>query len=220
MKNNSLSILIAVLLTGAVTFFATRHFCGCPAKPGTVAPVKEFSGFNTSVNAHAYPVDSATWDIDTLQSAGSMVDSVLNSLKLTLPPHMGRGVVGYTISAFDLLGAMGLPLDGTINPQMKFVRVYMGFDDVTGYRMFIVPVDTAAADTGSCCGRDLFFDKDQNGQLHINPKPGQGSFVLDLISPCPIICDTSSKLIHALNATQQISCGSCMTPPGSKPVAK
>lgn len=223
MKNNFITILVTVLITGTITFFVTKQFCGTAettSKPTISAHNFRSSGFTPSVNAHKYSDSSATADIDTLQHVASIVNKLLKNSGLHFPPNIGQGVVGYTISAFDLLGALGYSSEGIPPPPMKFVRVYMGFNDTKGYKMFVVPVDISAADSGTCCGRDLFFDTSANGQMHINPIPGQGRFVLDLISPCPSTCDDSSKLIRALNATGQIGCSSCLTTTGNNPIAK
>jgi len=104
----------------------------------------------------------------------------------------------YTIRAVDLLAAMGLPptlADSSIC-RFKHIRVYMGYENKVGFKLFIVPVDGACLkgkDSSMwAAGNDVLLDKYARPILapdsSSNGMVTTDTYVLDLNAPCPNTC--------------------------------
>jgi hypothetical protein len=112
-------------------------------------------------------------------------------------------IEAYTIRAVDLLTAMGLPasLADSDSCRFKHIRVYMGYDDAIGFKLYIVPV------TGACLqgnisqwnlGMDVKLDKDGLPVMRGIGSPAIEStdnYVLDLNAPCPNTCPAPGQKI-------------------------
>ncbi len=206
MKNNLSAIVLTAVIAAGITFFVTRYLCSTTGQKNALDGAKAQPSANL-ITANSYPVDSAINDINALQSLASMV---FDSLKNDLPPHAGRGVVGYRVSSGDLLKALGVKCEPNASGNcaltwtFPYIRVYLGFNTDKGrFRLFVVPVDTTTG-ISPCCGSDIFFDKFLNPILPPQIPDSNTSYVLDLISPCPPTCDTNSLL--ELGIKNQVSC--------------
>ncbi|MBC9914311.1 hypothetical protein [Chitinophaga varians] len=106
-------------------------------------------------------------------------------------------IESYTIRAVDLLAAMGMPpnLADSAMCRFKHVRVYLGFQDKVGFKLYIVPV------TGAClqdknpdkwlAGRDVILNKEANpiiAPIDSAAIAETDRYVLDLNAPCPKTC--------------------------------
>ncbi|NML37718.1 hypothetical protein HHL17_10985 [Chitinophaga sp. G-6-1-13] len=106
-------------------------------------------------------------------------------------------IESYTIRAVDLLAAMGMPTDLADSAMCRFkhIRVYLGFQDKVGFKLYIVPV------TGAClqdknpskwtAGRDVILNKDANPiivPIDSAAIAETDRYVLDLNAPCPKTC--------------------------------
>jgi hypothetical protein len=109
----------------------------------------------------------------------------------------------YTIRAEELFAAMGMPdtLANSALCKYKHIRVYLGFQEKKGFKLFLVPVEGAnisGTDSSKWVGgRDLMLDSNGTAIRHV---PGKATlptdeFVLDLNAPCPNTCAADSSLI-------------------------
>lgn len=112
-------------------------------------------------------------------------------------------VESYTIRAVDLLAAMGLPpelADSSIC-RFKHIRVYLGFQEKVGFKLYLVPVDNACLkgkDPSKWnAGMDVILDKEANPILANIDSTGTAAYdqyVLDLNAPCPNTCPQPGPL--------------------------
>ncbi|MEI3800356.1 MULTISPECIES: hypothetical protein [unclassified Chitinophaga] len=112
-------------------------------------------------------------------------------------------IEAYTIRAVDLLAAMGLPpelADSSIC-RFKHIRVYLGFQDKVGFKLYVVPVDNACMKGKDPAkwnaGTDVILDKDANPILANIDSTGIAAYdkyVLDLNAPCPNTCPEPGPL--------------------------
>nr|WP_295870510.1 hypothetical protein [uncultured Chitinophaga sp.] len=112
-------------------------------------------------------------------------------------------VESYTIRAVDLLAAMGMPTDLADSAMCRFkhVRVYLGFQDKVGFKLYIVPVANACLQGKDPAkwdaGRDVILNKKGNPiivPLDSTAIAEDDKYVLDLNAPCPKTCPTAPTL--------------------------
>ena len=89
----------------------------------------------------------------------------------------------YTISGHDMLQVMGA--DTTVMKQCVYdsCRAYLGYDSNHHFKLYLTPIKNQ---------KDVFLNF--NPRKRVNSVPDNGSYVLDLIAPCPNTCDTASAL--------------------------
>ena len=62
-------------------------------------------------------------------------------------------------------------------------RAYLGYDSNHHFKLYLTPIKNQ---------KDVFLNF--NPRKRVNSVPDNGSYVLDLIAPCPNTCDTASAL--------------------------
>lgn len=97
-------------------------------------------------------------------------------------------VIGYTREQIAQLPAPATP--------HSHARMYMGYDSVAGYKLYLVPVDGANLNPPVKPGLDVIPSGEYQGLP--GEKPSIGEYVYDLIAPCPSSCDTTSPLYKAV----------------------
>lgn len=133
-----------------------------------------------------YPADSAIVDIASFDSLCAV----------HFPPN-AQPAKAFTISAIDLLSALGMPFDSTAC-KFDYVRVYMGYNPQHQFKLFVVPVEgTHIGTPKDNAGRDCLLNANGHAVL---PRPGSNDstdlYVLDLNTPCPSTCDMGSPLMQ------------------------
>jgi hypothetical protein len=117
-------------------------------------------------------------------------------LKDTNPP-----ISAYTIRAIDLLGALGLPATLGDSARYKHIRMYIGYRQNSGFKLYLVPVDSASlAGTDPSQwrgGYDVLLDSVGKGiprhKMNLRNDTETG-YVLDLNAPCPNTCAENALL--------------------------
>ncbi|MCW3465004.1 hypothetical protein [Chitinophaga nivalis] len=112
-------------------------------------------------------------------------------------------VEAYTIRAVDLLTAMGMPAsmaDSAIC-RFKHVRVYLGYHEQAGFKLYVVPVDNACLKGSDPrkwnAGTDVMLDKQANPIMESISPSGMANYdryVLDLNAPCPNTCPNGNTV--------------------------
>jgi hypothetical protein len=108
-------------------------------------------------------------------------------------------ICAYTLHAIDLIEALGLPRSLEDSCEYKYARVYLAYRPNNGFKMYVVPVDSADLSGTNPAkwkpGIDILLDSSGRG---IPPKrklrAGETEFVLDLNAPCPNTCATNDVL--------------------------
>lgn len=106
-------------------------------------------------------------------------------------------IKSYTIRAADLLGALGMDPDLVNSDSCKFkhIRAYIGYQNGTGFKLFLVPVKGAnigGTDERSWTGgEDVPLDNNGNPIDAEERQLGVVENVLDLNAPCPNTCGKS-----------------------------
>jgi hypothetical protein len=91
----------------------------------------------------------------------------------------------YTISAEDLVQALGMDTVEPIPCRYKHIRAYLALDSLFNFKMYITPVEGAnLAAVPKIAGTDVILSDES------------GEYVLDLIAPCPATCDFTSPLYY------------------------
>lgn len=195
-------------ITAIITFYATNYIC---SRNATTSKVVRFEEGNAT--SRAYPVANARMDIDTMQAIATRIYDLLgpnidSTLSAPDSAHIGLGVVAYTINAVDLMAALNVTVPNCAScvptPQFPAIRVYLGLNYSSGFKLFVVPVTRNDPKICDRCGSDMFFDT--VGGIHVDPVVGQGNFVMDLIAPCPSVCDPHSQLVQDSLTKSKVSC--------------
>lgn len=217
-----LTILTTALISGFLTFMVTKNW----NKAEHSGPHITFRvpSFHFTGAAHPYPVAQAVQDIITFQnnvdSIYSVYERAIQGLPIRkpasgLPQGFTKGLLGYTINSEDLINSLGVVYDtvgDSVRSTYHAVRVYIGFSiDSQRYKMFVVPVSSITDPVCKCSntGKDYLFRPIKQGDYIVDtsltPDLNQ-DVVMDLISPCPTICDTASPLINSICRQQAIPC--------------
>lgn len=114
----------------------------------------------------------------------------------------GVPVNAFTIRVEDFLEVIGYTREQIANlpaaaTPHSHARMYMGYDSVAGYKLYLVPVDGANLTPPTIVAGT---DKIPNGDYQGLPtdRVATGNFVYDLVAPCPSSCDTTSPLYKAV----------------------
>jgi|GEM_PF-1448090 len=150
------------------------------------------------------PLDSISQVLCGLSTARSNIRSYDSICKVL--GDSATQIKAYTIRAVDLLGALGMPgnLADSSVCKYKHIRVYIGYRPKVGFKLFIVPVDSAQLsrnnNTPSIAGTDVILDslgKCYKGHHHGSKgllTAYDNQYVLDLNAPCPNTCDVTTPL--------------------------
>ena len=139
----------------------------------------QFSGKTTQTAQHHYPIvdftshkDSLITVLDNVRRFVTVFDSTDHDL-----------LRAYTISGHDMLQVMGA--DTTVMKQCVYdsCRAYLGYDSNHHFKLYLTPIKNQ---------KDVFLNF--NPRKRVNSVPDNGSYVLDLIAPCPNTCDTARAL--------------------------
>lgn len=110
----------------------------------------------------------------------------------------GTPVNAFTIRHEDFLEAIGYTTDQiALLPRAPYshARMYMAYNSVTGYKMYITPVTGAdLSKNPPLPGTDTILSGEFKG-LPSDPL-STGQYVFDLVAPCPSSCDTTSPLYN------------------------
>lgn len=90
-------------------------------------------------------------------------------------------VRAFTISAIDMLEVMGL--DSSTQCTYDQCRAYLGLTANDQFKLYLTPVKD---------NKDVFLNF--NPATAATPDTNEGSYLLDLIAPCPNTCDKKSPL--------------------------
>jgi hypothetical protein len=135
-------------------------------------------------------LDSAVTDINYFNS---LCQSRLGG---STPP-----IRAYTIRAIDLIGALGMDTTLEDSAKYKHIRMYLAYRQNAGFKLYLVPVDSAyigGTDTANWRGGyDIFLNSE--GKCIPHNKQGtrntaSADYVLDLNAPCPATCAENSPL--------------------------
>lgn len=139
----------------------------------------QFSGKESQTAQHRYPIvnftshrDSLITVLDNVRRFVTVFDSTDHDL-----------LRAYTISGHDMLQVMGA--DTAVMRQCVYdsCRAYLGYDSNHNFKLYLTPIKNQ---------KDVFLNF--NPRKRVNSVPDNGSYVLDLIAPCPNTCDTASAL--------------------------
>jgi len=136
-----------------------------------------------------YPLDSAQIDINRLDTLSRRyLGSATSPIR------------AYTIRAIDLLGALGMNPALEDSAKYKHIRVYLAYRQNKGFKLFLVPVDSAyinGKDTANWRGGYDIFLNSQGKCIPRKKGPTtsvETPYVLDLNAPCPATCAEGSPM--------------------------
>jgi hypothetical protein len=179
MKNTLLIILTTAILTGGVTYYITTQASTRSVLSGTMKTDLSHYAISNNGSLHTVSKDTAIKCIAHLNQTWDAIFGVAT----------GCPIKAFTVSAADLLAAMGL--DSSTHCSYPNIRVYLGLTADSAFKLYIV-----AADSLPGCpygGPDHLFDV-VGKEAAINPTPEGGKWVMDLNAPCPFTCDRQSPL--------------------------
>lgn len=112
----------------------------------------------------------------------------------------GYRINAYTIRAIDLLDALGLPVTLEDSATYDHIRMYLAYRPKTGFKLFLVPVDSASLKGSDPAkwraGYDVLLDSAGRAIPPNSPLRNslESEYVLDLNAPCPKTCPQNSPL--------------------------
>lgn len=186
MKITLFKLVLLVAVTAILSCIITLFFCKGYCKPSERGGVGKPPTLYTTTDT--FNLSMAVQDAHTF-----------DSMELSNERAITYGAISaFTIKGEDLLLALNLDQKIAENSPYKCIRVYLGYDNNQGYKLFVVPVK--GANPPYIAGQDMFFymegnsmviDSLRGGTPYTYPTP----YVLDLNSPCPHTCDNSSPFM-------------------------
>lgn len=150
-----------------------------------------------AVEADSPVSDTAYFALD-LEVAKRYTENFRNATKTLFEKCLKQDTVpisSYTIRSVDLLEAMGVSKNTKV--KYDYVRVYLGMDETSQFRILLTPVVGADFKAGKA-GKDIILSGPHRGNIFGSgvDQASDGEYVLDFNMPCPNTCDEGSELNH------------------------